>query len=114
MYDMHIQVPCQSLQEARKVFAVLQDEWPTEEETPKFFDSTLFQYGGEGRLCGGEGEDEFAERVALAVWKKLGRYTEVRVTATYLEDLPYESYCMDEADYQRLMVSTPKEEEAPY
>lgn len=59
----------------------------------------------EGSLCGGESEEEFTERLSLAVWKANGAYCEVTVNATYLEDLPYETHCLDQSDYERLLRS---------
>jgi len=68
---------------------------PIEENEP----SLLFQTGGEGSLCGGETEEEFAGRMAEAIWDALGYYVSVRVTATYLEDLPNETLCLEEEEY---------------
>jgi hypothetical protein len=47
---------------------------------------------GYSSLGGGETEEEFANRLAAAVWRANGGPCEVRVTATCMEDLPYESY----------------------
>lgn len=54
---------------------------------------------GESSLAGGEDEEEFATRAAHAIWKALGHYAFVSVDATYLEDLPTESYSRGEDDY---------------
>lgn len=68
-------------------------------------------------LCGGETEEEFAERLAKAIWAANGDYCQVEVNATYLETLPYESYCFDEEDYGRLAEAsgggTPAKEDTP-
>ena len=58
---------------------------------------------GDGYLRGGVAEDEFAAALAEAVWKANGRYCEVLVNATYLEELPYETYVLDEDDYGRFL-----------
>jgi hypothetical protein len=55
------------------------------------------------QLCGGEGEEEFAERLSVAIWRANGSYCQVVVDATYLENLPYETHALDEADYARLI-----------
>lgn len=60
---------------------------------------------GDGQLAGGETEEEFAERVAAAVWRANGAFCEVTVDATYMENLPYETHCRDEEDYARLTGS---------
>jgi len=63
---------------------------------------------GESRLCGGEGEEEFADRLAVAIWKANGACCDVSVLATYLEELPYEEHFRDEDDYERLMSQAEK------
>lgn len=55
--------------------------------------------GAEGRLCGGEGEEEFSIRVADAVWSIAKKYLPISIKATYLENLPFEEYVFDEKDY---------------
>lgn len=57
---------------------------------------------GDGQLCGGESEDEFAERITKAIWQANGQFCSVEVCATYLEDLPCEQYQLDRDDYDRL------------
>jgi hypothetical protein len=57
----------------------------------------------QGSLCGGESEEEFTERLSLAVWRANGRYCCVVVDATYLESLPYETHSLDADDYDRLL-----------
>jgi len=57
----------------------------------------------EGNLSGGEGEEEFTERLSLAIWRANGRFCQVSVNATYLENRPYETYSLDEDDYSRLI-----------
>lgn len=61
---------------------------------------------GIGSLCGGESEEEFADRLAIAIWKANGSYCEIEVQALYLEDLPYEQHIREEDDYKRLMGKT--------
>ena len=54
-------------------------------------------------LCGGESEEQFTERLSVAIWRANGSFCEVMVNATYLEDLPYETHTLDESDYARLI-----------
>jgi hypothetical protein len=61
------------------------------------------QSSAQSQLCGGEAEEEFVDRLAVAIWQANGRYCEVSVDAVYLESLPYESYLRGESDYKRLM-----------
>lgn len=56
-------------------------------------------------LCSGETEPEFVERLAKVVWEANGGPCAVSVNATYLEDLPAESYSLDESDYDRLITA---------
>jgi hypothetical protein len=79
-------------------------EWTFEDWGGDAQTGTLSSYA-ESQLCGGEDEGEFTERLALAIWQAAGAYCEVTVNATYLEDLPCESYSLDEDDYERLMAS---------
>ena len=44
-------------------------------------EETLFA-SAEGSLCGGESEEDFAERLSLAVWRANGEYCDVTVNAT--------------------------------
>ena len=66
-------------------------------------DDGVLTASADERLCGGETEEEFAQRLAKAIWEANGDYCRVGVDATCLEDLPYETYCLEEDDYQRLV-----------
>ena len=66
-------------------------------------DGQMFGYG-EGRLGGGESEEEFADRLAKAIWNANGGFCEIELRTTYLDDLPYVDYCLGEDDYERLTV----------
>ena len=71
------------------------------------FDGTELMGWGENSLCGGLTEEQFADRLGPAIWKANGGFCEISVDATYLEDLPYETHCLGEDDYQRLMGTAP-------
>jgi hypothetical protein len=47
---------------------------------------------GNGSLCGGQSEDEYAGELAKEIFTANGGPCEVEVCATYLEDLPFERY----------------------
>ena len=66
----------------------------------------MFGYG-EGRLGGGESEDEFADRLAKAIWRANGAACEIELRTTYVDELPYVEYSRDEDDFHRLMVAEP-------
>lgn len=57
----------------------------------------------QSRLCGGETEDEFAARMAEAIWIANGGYCRVVVNTLYLEELPYTAYPMEEEEYKEIM-----------
>lgn len=68
-----------------------------------------------GRI-GTEGQTQVkrlaTERLSLAIWRANGAYCDVTVRATYLEELPYETHCLDEADYARLIGGTQEKQHA--
>ena len=75
-------------------------QWPFEDW---FLDGEgVLTASAEDRLCGGETEEEFARRLAKAIWAAHGSFCQVEINATYLEDLPCETYCFDQDDYHRL------------
>ncbi len=79
-------------------------EWDTFENWDSIEGDVLMSFG-EGSLYGGETEDAFADRLTRAIWSANGCFCEVGVIATYLDDLPYEEYSLDEDDYNRLMAT---------
>jgi hypothetical protein len=79
----------------------IQEMWDVEEESPVCHG--VQAYYGENALFGGESEEDFSDRVSLAVWESLGRYIPVEIAATCLEHIPSESHFRDEEDYKRLI-----------
>lgn len=67
-----------------------------------FQHADILEVTGESCLYGGEGEDEFAERLTREIFKVLGAPCSVTITAAYLEDPPCETYSFDKEDYDRL------------
>ena len=104
-YCMSVAVSGHNAAQGEKIKAAAEAEWSFED----WFDSgEELTASGEGQLCGGETEEEFTERLSLAIWRANGAFCTVTVDATYLEYLPYESHCLDEADYARLVAGGPK------
>ena len=64
---------------------------------------------GNDSLCGGETEEEFAELLTHAIWKANGAYCDVRICATCLEEIPCESYSLDEKQYQEFVAKEDKD-----
>lgn len=53
----------------------------------------LMECDGDSSLCGGESEEEFADRISEAIWEANGgAYCMVHVMATYLENLPCDNH----------------------
>jgi hypothetical protein len=76
-------------------------EWPLEADWIN--NGERMQASGEGQLCGGEMEEEFTERLSLAVWRANRAFCQIVVDATYMEELPHETHCLDEGDYAQLV-----------
>lgn len=106
-YGMGITVTGHKLELAATIREAATEEWPFEEWQAG--DENLTAYA-ENNLYGGESEEQFTERITLAVWRANGAYCEVTVQATYLESLPYETHHLDEDDYVRLVTPSNDEE----
>jgi hypothetical protein len=100
-YSMTVEIAGHDLARKGAIQAAAAAVWPFEEDW--IDNGERLQASGDGQLCGGETEEEFTERLSLAVWQANGAFCEVVVDATYLEELPYETHYLDEDDYARLM-----------
>ena len=82
-------------------------EWPFEAENfsteTGANDTRILTTRAMDSLYAGESEEEFTDRLAMAIWKANQGYCEVEVQALYLEELPYEQHVREEDNYQRLM-----------
>ena len=56
----------------------------------------------DGNLCGGETEGEFTHRLGQEIWAANEGFCPVEVAAVCLEYLPFDTYSLDENDYQQL------------
>jgi hypothetical protein len=93
-YDMYLQVAQFQPERREGIKAAAQEIWDFE----WFCDSPTLEGFGESSLCGGETEDQFAQRLAKGIWAANGSFCEIVVNATCMESLPYESYTFDEED----------------
>jgi len=73
------------------------EEWPIGKR------NTYITSAGEGNLTVDEGEDEFAERMARAVWEANGGVCEVEVRCIYLENIPHETYTFHHDEYDAMV-----------
>jgi hypothetical protein len=103
-YSMAVTITGAAAEHVEAVKQAAEAEWPFDD----WFlgDDAVLTASAEDWLCGGETEEEFAERLAKAIWAANAAPCQVDIDATYLEELPYESYSLDDHDYDRLMSST--------
>ena len=105
-YAMSVEITGVEVARREQVVAACCEEWSFSPEVfdndpPSEGDGPSFVLFGEGALCGGEMEEEFADRLAGAVWKANAGHCQVIVRATCMEALPYETYIRhDEADFR--------------
>jgi hypothetical protein len=100
-YEMQVTIREADPARTQEIQDAASDEWPFEDWNLE--DDGRIWANAEGSLVGGESDEEFAERLTKAIWIANGAYCNVEVIATYLEDLPCESYSLDEDDYQRII-----------
>ena len=99
-YQMSVEVSGHDSAKVAQIQEAAEAEWPFDD----WFDSgENLTASGQANPSGGEGEEEFTERLSLAIWRTNGGFCRVSVDATYLENLPYETHELDEADYARLI-----------
>ena len=67
------------------------------------------QASAQDTLGGGESEEQFTERLSVAIWRANGSFCELVVSATYLENLPYETHTLNQEDYDRLILPDTEE-----
>jgi hypothetical protein len=106
LYSMTVEIAGYDPARKGAIQAAAAAEWPFEEDW--IDNGARMQASGGGQLCGGETEEEFTERLSLAVWRANGAFCEVVVDATYMEELPHETHCLDEDDYARLVKKKPR------
>jgi hypothetical protein len=100
LYGMDFNVTAYKPERESAIIKAIRGEW--------YFRPTAYLKASHGEICGYaeaslyEGEEEFAEGVARAVWEANAGYCEVKVKATYLEELPYETYSFAEDEYAEM------------
>jgi hypothetical protein len=104
-YSMTVEISGHDPTRIEAITAAAQAEWPFDADWIE--NEGKLWATGDGQLCGGEREEEFTERLSLAIWQANGAFCEVVVNATYMEELPYEIYCLNKDDYTRLMRKKP-------
>lgn len=106
-YEASIEIEKLDTSHQEQIIQACCEEWAFDKESFRGFERGDGAIGIEAvaqdRLCGGETEDEFVARMATAIWTANQGYCRVVVNALYLEELPYEAYPMEEAEYEELM-----------
>jgi hypothetical protein len=100
-YQMSVEVSGHDPAKVSQIQTAAQEEWPFEEWWSSGDRKT--SASAQDSLYGGESEEEFTERLSVAIWRANGSFCEVVVDATYLENLPYETHNLGEDDYTRLI-----------
>jgi hypothetical protein len=100
-YDMTVEVSRYDAAKQSAIQAAATREWPFADWWSS--DDGEMQASAQDSLSSGESEEQFTERLSVAIWRANGGFCEVVVSATYLDDLPYETHTLDEADYARLI-----------
>lgn len=100
-YRMEVEIMDHDLKKSKAIKKAVANEWPfTEWEEGE----DGLGCSAESSLCGGESEEEFAERLTVAIWRANGAYCDVLLTAMYLEiEPPSQEHQLDEDDYERLI-----------
>ena len=104
-YEMQVEIIGLDPSREEAVKRAAESQWPFESWPP--YDDRLLAYG-EGRLCGGETEEAFVERLTHAIWNANGKFCSVEVRATYLDDLPHETYSFAEDQYAEFLSAADK------
>ena len=101
-YGMSVAIKGSTPSKQEKIIEAASSEWVFEDFNWLAEPKILMGQGNEF-LYGGESEEEFADRLAKAIWKANGKYCEVIVTATNLENPPTEQYRLGKKEYEKLM-----------
>jgi len=99
-YSMSVEIKGYNPAKETNIKEAMENEWNWEDYST--YNKILSTYG-DGNLCAGETEEEFAERISKAIWKANEGYCEVAVNQTCLEDLPCDTYHFNEEDYKKIM-----------
>ena len=100
-YNMSVDIVNADSARMEDVKAAAEAEWDFDNW---YVHADILSASSDGNLCGGESEEEFAERISKAIWQANGSFCAVTVNATYMEELPCDSYSLDEVDYHRLVT----------
>lgn len=104
-YEMTVEVKKIDPALKSKIQQDLNDIWPFDFDGDKHDQNKIFGTG-ESCLCGGMSEDDFSRRIAKTILAANKKPCRVNVYATYLEELPYETYSFDEDDMKQWLAQS--------
>jgi hypothetical protein len=109
-YSIGISVRDANPARALEIKEAAEDEWPFDvddwQPSGDPDDLTAFEASATGELYAPTTEQEVAHRLIRAIWAANGGYCKVEVSATRLEDMPYETYRLDRDDFERMIAET--------
>ena len=91
-YNMELTVTDFNIKRAVEIMDAANKEWCFGDDLTLNEDSETIQGSADGSLRGGETDDQFAGRLCKAIFKANKAPCKVSIQATYLEDLPCETY----------------------
>jgi hypothetical protein len=105
-YEMSVEISGHDPAKVSEIQSTAAAHWPFDNwwfSDAENQDAATMRASAQESLCGGESEEQFAERLSVAIWQANGSFCRVSVDATFLENLPYQTHVLDEADYGRLI-----------
>jgi hypothetical protein len=109
LFNMRVIITKHDESKEKEIIAAANEEWNFDDE-PETRETDYYGkpdhqliLSGNSYLGGGEVEQEFADRLAVAIYKANGKFCGVLVISTYLEELPTEEFKFELKDYRRLM-----------
>ena len=94
-YDMGVEILGYAPGREDQIKQAAEKEWPFVDWSSSG-DENL-QASAQDSLGGGESEEQFTERLSVAIWRANGNFCEVVVGAAYLDNLPYETHVLNES-----------------
>ena len=107
-HRVHLSVFPLGSSEPAKVLAAVREAWisPTCIASREVHGAWFFEATTEASLPDGDSEAAFAERLSVAIWRKLGRYVRVAVNATEVETDASCHHELGRTSYLKLMRTT--------
>lgn len=104
-YRVHISVAPLGASELNKTLLAIREAWTAPHYVHKIERNKVYflQTSAEASFLPDENEQAFADRVSIAIWRKIGRYVKVVIDTTDSDDVPADCFEFNEYDYRKLM-----------